>query len=185
MADASTTLLTIMRKISFHSLCFLLSFGCLSSLRAQEAAPADRLSGGPFPRGYPAELNAGALNGAVQPGTAAVEDGKVKRSWQDATHPFLDRENKLLFTAAGGWATADFFVTRANLASGGRELNPVAGMFTRSTPALAANFALETGGTIAIAYMFHRTGHHKLERWTSVAEIGGSAGAVAFGLIHR
>ncbi|HYM77674.1 MAG TPA: hypothetical protein VE377_17000 [Candidatus Dormibacteraeota bacterium] len=101
------------------------------------------------------------------------------------THPFWDRENRILFTACGAMATADFFTTRANLASGGRELDPIARVFSGSTPGLAANFALETGGVISISYMFHKTGHHKLERVTSFVNIAGSASAVAYGLAHR
>jgi hypothetical protein len=98
---------------------------------------------------------------------------------------FWDRENTILFSAVGAAATADFFTTRANLASGGRELNPIARVFAGSTPTLAANFALETAGVIGISYMWHKTGHHKLERLTSFLDIGGSAGAVAYGLTHR
>jgi hypothetical protein len=100
-------------------------------------------------------------------------------------HRFWDRENTILFSAVGAAATADFFTTRANLASGGRELNPVTRLFAGSTPALAANFALETAGVIGISYMWHKTGHHRLERLTSLLDIGGSAGAVTYGLTHR
>jgi len=102
-----------------------------------------------------------------------------------ASHPFFDRENRILFTAAGALAVADFCATRANLASGGKELNPVTRIFSGSTPGLAANFALETASTIGISYMFHKTGHHKLERITSLVNIGSSAGAVAYSLSHR
>jgi len=102
-----------------------------------------------------------------------------------ASHPFWDRENRVLFTAVGAFAVADFCTTRANLASGGKELNPVTRVFSGSTPGLAANFALETASTIGISYMFHKTGHHKLERITSFINIGSSAGAVAYGLTHR
>ena len=100
-------------------------------------------------------------------------------------HHFWDRDNTILFTAVGASATADFFVTRANLASGGRELNPVTRVFSGSTPGLAVNFVGETVGTIGISYFFHKTGHHKLERLTSLVDIGASAGAVGFGLTHR
>src|SRR5579863_395033 len=103
----------------------------------------------------------------------------------ESTHVFWDRENRILFAVAGGFAAADFCVTRANLASGGRELNPITRVLSGSTPGLAANFALETGGLIGINYLFHKTGHHKLERMASFVNIGGSAGAVAFGLSHR
>jgi hypothetical protein len=100
-------------------------------------------------------------------------------------HRFWDRENRILFTAAGGLAVADFCVTRANLASGGKELNPVTRVFSGSTTGLAANFALETGGLITVNYLLHKTGHHQLERITSYVNIGSSAGAVAWGLSHR
>jgi len=102
-----------------------------------------------------------------------------------AAHPFWDCENRVLFTAVGALAAADFCTTPANLASGGRELNPLTRVFSGSTPGLATNFALETASTIGISYMFHKTGHHKLERMTSFVNIGTSAGAVAYGLTHR
>lgn len=108
----------------------------------------------------------------------AAHDGTV-------SHRFWDGENRFLFAATAGAAAADFYVTHANLASGGRELNPVTRVLSGSTPALAANFALETGGVVAISYLFHRTGHHRLERLTSVVNLGGSVGAVSFDLMHR
>lgn len=102
-----------------------------------------------------------------------------------ASHRFWDRENRVLFALTAGAAAADFCVTRANLANGGKELNPITRIMSGSTPGLAANFALETGGVIGISYMFHKTGHHKLERLTTVVNISGSVGAVTFGLTHR
>jgi hypothetical protein len=101
------------------------------------------------------------------------------------THAFWDRENRLLFVGVGAAATADFFTTRANLAHGGKELNPVARLLSGSTPGLATNFALETGGIMAVSYLFHKTGHHTLERLTSVVNIGASGYAVAYGQTHR
>jgi len=100
-------------------------------------------------------------------------------------HPFWDRENLSLFAVSAGWSAADFYVTRSNLDNGGRELNPIARAFSGSTPALAANFALETTGVVGISYFFHKTGHHKLERATSYVNISASAGAVLYGLTHH
>lgn len=100
-------------------------------------------------------------------------------------HRFWDRGNTLLFAAVGGTAAADFCVTRSNLAHGGRELNPVTGVFAGSSTGLAVNFVGETAGSIVISYLFHKTGHHKLERMTSFINIGASAGAVGYGLSHR
>jgi len=100
-------------------------------------------------------------------------------------HSFWDRENRVLFAANGAAATADFFVTHANLASGGRELNPATRLFAGSTPMLASNFALETAGVIGVSYLFHKTGHHNLERLTSILNASVSSGAVMFDLTHR
>jgi len=119
-------------------------------------------------------------------GFAFVQRSGVRVSPRDGAHQrFWDRENKILFAVAGGFAAADFCVTRANLARGGRELNPITRVLSGSTPGLAANFVLETSGLIGINYVFHKTGHHKLERVMSFVNISGSAGAVAYGLSHR
>jgi hypothetical protein len=100
-------------------------------------------------------------------------------------HRFWDKTNGSLFIAAAASNFADFGVTRMNLQNGGQELNPIVRGFGRSTPALAMNFAGETAGAVGLSYLFHKTRHHRLERIVSIVDIGGSAGAVAFGLIHR
>jgi hypothetical protein len=100
-------------------------------------------------------------------------------------HKFWDTQNRLLFVAAAALNGADFEVTRANLQSGGQELNPLVRPFGRSTAGLAMNFAGETVGVIGLSYFLHKTGHHKLERAVSLVNIGTSASAVSFGLAHR
>jgi hypothetical protein len=100
-------------------------------------------------------------------------------------HKFWDKKNCALFVTAAALNGADFAVTRANLQSGGRELNPVVRMFGRSAPGLAVNFVGETVGVVSLSYFFHKTGHHKLERVVSMLNIASSAGAVSYGLTHR
>lgn len=100
-------------------------------------------------------------------------------------HKFWDTKNRGLFATVAALDAADFAVTRANLQSGGRELNPITRVFGSSTTGLAVNFAGETAGVIGLSYFFHKTGHHKLERIVSLVNIGGSAGAVTYGLTHR
>jgi hypothetical protein len=102
-----------------------------------------------------------------------------------AEHRFWDKQNFALFAAAAALNTADFSITRANLRSGGRELNPVVRMFGRSSPGLAVNFIGETMGVVSLSYFFHKTGHHKLERAVSMLDVGSSAGAVSYDLMHR
>jgi hypothetical protein len=103
----------------------------------------------------------------------------------EVRHRFWDKQNTILFTAVAGLNAADFAVTRANLQSGGTEMNPIVRVFGRSTAGLAVNFAGETAGVMGVSYFFHRTGHHKLERIVSYVNIGGSASAVGYGLAHR
>ena len=100
-------------------------------------------------------------------------------------HKFWDTKNTALFAAVGAFSAADFAVTRDNLSHGGRELNPLTRPFAGSTAGLAANFAAETAGVIGVSYMFHKTGHHKLERLTPLVNLGMSAFAVGYGLAHR
>ena len=100
-------------------------------------------------------------------------------------HRFWDRENSILFATNAAFSAADFVVTRDNLRAGGQELNPVARVFTSSTPVLAMNFAGETAGVVGLSYLFHKTGHHRLERAVSMLNISASAAAVSFDSAHR
>jgi hypothetical protein len=100
-------------------------------------------------------------------------------------HKFWDTENRALFLTAAALNGADFAVTRANLQSGGQELNPIVRIFGHSTAGLALNFIGETAGVLSVNYFLHKTGHHRLERAVSALNISASVGAVTFGLTHR
>jgi hypothetical protein len=136
--------------------------------------------------------NASDLAGAGIPATSASAFAfeptpiiAVPPTKEFGAHRFWDRENIVLFAAVGGMAGADFYVTHANLAGGGKELNPVTRVLSGSTPGLAANFVLESSSIIAVSYLLHKTGHHRLERLTSFMNVASSAGAVTYGLTHR
>lgn len=117
------------------------------------------------------------------PMTRALPSNPVRVVRED--HKFWDAKNTALFATVAAFSAADFAVTRDNLSHGGRELNPLTRPFAGSTAALAANFAGETAGVIGVSYMFHKTGHHKLERLTPIVNFGMSAFAVSYGLAHR
>ncbi|HEY3971741.1 MAG TPA: hypothetical protein VGM18_01990 [Candidatus Sulfotelmatobacter sp.] len=125
------------------------------------------------------------LPDAPIPFVEAAPPVAIVRPHGSSEHKFWDRQNCVLLVAAAASNGADFVVTRANLQSGGQELNPVVRMFGRSTPGLAANFIGETAGVVSLSYFFHRTGHHRLERAVLMFNLAGSMGAVAFGLMHR
>jgi hypothetical protein len=120
--------------------------------------------------------------------TSAIEPAQplvVAPQSETGTHRFWDTQNCLLFAANAALSGADFAVTRSNLQAGGTEMNPVVRVFGSSTTGLAVNFAGETAGVMTLSYLFHRTGHHRLERATSIVNIGASTGAVAYGATHR
>jgi hypothetical protein len=100
-------------------------------------------------------------------------------------HRFWDNENRALFTTVAALSAADFALTRSILQNGGKELNPVTRLFSGSTAGLAANFAGETAGIIGLSYIFHKTGHHQLERLTPMLNMGASVFAVIYDLNHR
>jgi hypothetical protein len=129
---------------------------------------------------------------ALQPAPMASAPAPMVNTFQPATlpeapgqHRFWDRENSFLFATNAAFSAADFVITRDNLRAGGQELNPVTGVFSGTTTGLALNFAGETVGVVGLSYVFHKTGHHKLERAVSLLNIGASAGAVTFDLAHR
>ena len=136
-------------------------------------------------------VHAQALLASASPPDAPVAAAEpvlpvvLTRPVASAEHKFFDKQNSLLFIAAAAFNGADFAVTRANLQSGGQELNPIVRVFGTSTAGLAVNFVGETAGVIGLSYFFHKTGHHKLERAVCLVNIGSSAGAVGFGLAHR
>ena len=61
----------------------------------------------------------------------------------------------------------------------------MARVFGKSTAGLGVNSAGQVACLIGLSYLFHKTGHHRLERFTSLVNIGGSGAAVAYGLTHE
>jgi len=128
---------------------------------------------------------------ALLPPPKSIEPAAFVKSAEPVTlpeapiHRFWDRENSVLFATNAAFCTADFVVTRNNLRNGGQELNPFTRVFAGSTAGLAVNFAGEAVGVVGVSYLLHKTGHHKLERAVSLLNIGSSATAVTFDLVHR
>lgn len=86
----------------------------------------------------------------------------------DAPHKLLDRQNIVLFSINAGLIAGDAFTTDhiVNHHPNGQEWNPIARPFVQDTSAgKAAIFWAGTyAGSIGLSYIFHHTGHHRLER---------------------
>jgi hypothetical protein len=101
-------------------------------------------------------------------------------------HNFWDVANKVLFASHAGLEALDFGITHRNLSQGGKEMDPMAKALCESgTPGQLIFFGGRMAGVIAISYLFHRTGHHKLERAFPIYASGDSASGVAYSFAHR
>ena len=108
----------------------------------------------------------------VLPASAQTEAAKVSLpSMPTAQHRFWDRENIVLFSGVAVFRGLDYASTRNMLARGREEILLPDDVVKNSAgfPALEAAGALTSVG---ISYIFHRTGHHRLERWLSIGHIG-------------
>src|ERR1051325_2719001 len=106
----------------------------------------------------------------------------------DAPHKFWDKKQALLFAVDAGAKTYDAYETHQHISrytvpescvttststnctfaymSSYSEPDPIARPFVKHTAGQVAYFSASLAADTGLAYLFHRTGHHKLERWT-------------------
>jgi hypothetical protein len=97
-----------------------------------------------------------------------------------AQHRFWDRENVLLFSGIAVFRGLDYASTR-NFQARGREEILLPDDVVNNSAGFAGLEAAATATSIGISYIFHRTGHHKLERWVSIGHIS----VTGFGVIRN
>jgi hypothetical protein len=86
------------------------------------------------------------------------------------THAFWDKENVLLFSGVAVFRALDYASTK-NMLARGREEILLPDDVVNNSAGFAALEAAATATSIGISYALHRTGHHKLERWISIAHL--------------
>lgn len=99
--------------------------------------------------------------------TAGANQSKV----QTPEHRFWDEKNDWLFASVAAARTFDYFST-LNLRRRGDQEVFLTNDVVDNHAAFAAIEAAGTGASIGASYLFHRYGHHKLERWTSIVHFG-------------
>ena len=108
----------------------------------------------------------------------AAPGGNYQNKEQMREHRFWDKENDWLFAGVGAARTFDYFST-LNLRRRGDQEILVSNDLVDNHAAFAVVEAVGTGVSIGASYLFHRYGHHKLERWTSIVHFGlATSGAV-------
>jgi hypothetical protein len=104
-----------------------------------------------------------------------AEAPAVPATFAHLEHRFWDRENDWLFAGVGAGRALDYAST-LNLR--GRGINE--SLLTNSIVDNHAQFVgievAATAASVGVSYLFHRTGHHRLERWTSAIHAGVAVG---------
>jgi hypothetical protein len=92
----------------------------------------------------------------------------------------------MLFASHAVLESVDFGITHRNLSHGGQEMNPMAKALCESgSGGQVIFFGGRMAGVVAISYLLHKTGHHKLERAFPIYASGDSAYGVAYSFAHR
>jgi hypothetical protein len=100
-------------------------------------------------------------------------------------HKFLDRQNTIAFTSLAGLIAVDAITTQ-RLTNDGRahEANPLwRPMVHQGWQGQMAASALGFSAALGVGYMFHKTGHHKMERWANWLTVSMEAGVDAHNLL--
>ena len=102
------------------------------------------------------------------------------------SHSFFDRGNQIRMGLIAGLIAADGITTQHILSvDHGSEMNPVVRpLVTQGAPGQAGASVLGYAFTLGTSYIFHRTGHHKLEHLMLNATIGIEAECVTSNLVQ-
>jgi hypothetical protein len=90
-------------------------------------------------------------------------------------HSFWDRENDWLFAGVGAGRALDYAST-LNLRRRGINEVFLTNSIVDNHPLFAGIEMAATAASVGVSYIFHRTGHHRLERWTSAIHAGVAVG---------
>jgi len=103
--------------------------------------------------------------GGAQTGSPATKPAKP------TTHRFWDTQNILLFAGVGAARGLDYAST-LNIRRRGINEALLTNAIVDNHPEFAGIEAATAAASVGLSYIFHATGHHKLERWTSYVHIG-------------
>ena len=188
------------------ALCSALAFSSLlasiASAGPQSQSPADPQisAGGTAPAGiiapspqreslsrHPVSDLAGCPNhlSLCTLGVQSVDRSKIEASGSNIDtklplpeHRFWDRRNDLLFAAVGASRALDYSST-LNFRRRGRDEAFLSNDIVDNHAAFAAIEVAGTAVSIGVSYLFHRSHHHRLERWTSIVHASlATSGAV-------
>lgn len=118
-------------------------------------------------------VDACACAQAQLPATPVITPPQVNQ------HRFWDKKNILLFSGVAVFRGLDYASTR-NFERRGRQEVLIPDDVVNNSAGFASLEAAATATSVGVSYIFHRTGHHKMERWLSAGHIGVTAFGVAW-----
>jgi hypothetical protein len=141
----------------------------VSAVRAQQQPPAEgkdaSLPTAPQPAGSAAPADQQKAPEAAKPPAPPAA----------YVHNFWDRENDWLFAGVAAGRALDYAST-LNLRRRGINEVFLTNSIVDNHPLFVGIEAAATGASIGVSYIFHATGHHRLERWTSIVHFGVATG---------
>ncbi|MGA8151823.1 MAG: hypothetical protein WB952_12795 [Terriglobales bacterium] len=145
----------------------------LRGLRIREFFSIILLLGGLVFPGFPAVAQqTSAPPASISPSSEAVDPSGIEPPPAvPPTHRFWDHTNILLFSGIAVMRGMDYASTR-NFQARGRQEILLPDVVVDNSAGFASLEAAATMTSVGISYIFHRTGHHKMERWLSIGHIG-------------
>lgn len=110
-----------------------------------------------------------------QPATTISADSEItgnrSADSEASPHRFWDRTNIVLFSGIAISRGLDYASTR-NMQARGREEMLIPDGVVNNSAGFASLEAAGAATSVGISYLLHRSGHHRLECWLSIAHIG-------------
>jgi hypothetical protein len=157
-----------MRRALVSGILALAFAGAARAQQPQDTASDSSLPSAPQPSGNAAPTEQTNSAGAPPAGKTAKPAAAV-------AHRFWDRENDLLFAGVGAGRALDYAST-LNLRRRGINEAFLTNSIVDNHPLFAGIEIAATAASVGVSYIFHRTGHHRLERWTSAIHAGVAVG---------
>jgi hypothetical protein len=158
-----------MRKATWRAMAGAIFFLVAMSAVSAQQSPA----GSRDPNAPSAPQPAGNSTPADQ--NKSGESATASTPLTSAVHSFWDRENDWLFAGVGAGRALDYAST-LNLRRRGINEVFLTNSIVDNHPLFAGIEIGATAASVGVSYIFHRTGHHRLERWTSAIHAGVAAG---------
>jgi hypothetical protein len=159
---------TMRKEMWRATACAFLLLAAISAAQAQQQ-PAE----GRDPNAPAAPQAIGSAAPADQKKTAEVATPSTP--FVSKEHRFWDRENDWLFAGVGAGRALDYAST-LNLRRRGIDEVFLTNSIVDNHPLFAGIEVAATAASVGVSYIFHRTGHHRLERWTSAIHAGVAVG---------